>query len=63
MIFPAQYRKTTQGRCRPCKAAYRWEGPPLLRVALCPHCKKPLSRTTRHYRGAWRGEHPLELLS
>lgn len=39
-------RRETQGRCRPCKIAYRWLGKPLLREALCPKCSRPLARTT-----------------
>ncbi len=54
------YRSTTQGRCRPCAVAFRWQGRPLLKRALCPFCKQPLSRTSRHLKSnRWDETHPL----
>lgn len=53
----------TQGRCRPCKKAFRWNGRPLLRDALCPSCKEPLSRTSRSLKSAtWSPQSPLEVV-
>lgn len=49
----------TQGKCFRCKVAFRWKGKPLLREALCPRCKEPLSKTSRHLKSLpWVEEHP-----
>lgn len=50
----------TQGKCVRCAVAFRWRGKPLLRNALCPRCKEPLSKTTRHLKSMpWVESHPL----
>jgi predicted amidophosphoribosyltransferase len=34
------------GRCIPCRKIFEWNGTrPLVRDALCPDCRTPLSRT------------------
>ncbi len=35
-----------QGKCDPCKVAFRWTGKPLLRDSHCPTCGRPLTCTT-----------------
>lgn len=52
----------TQGRCKPCRIRVVWTGRPLLRDALCPRCRDPISRTTRtlRYHLTVTKEHPFE---
>jgi len=35
-----------QGKCTACHIRWTWEGAPFVRDAKCPHCNRPLDRTT-----------------
>jgi predicted amidophosphoribosyltransferase len=52
-----------QGKCSTCRLRFTWRGRPLLKHALCPHCKQPLERTS-HEMKRFRHvsePHPLEV--
>jgi predicted amidophosphoribosyltransferase len=55
------FRDDRQGKCEPCKRAFVWRGRPALQDALCPHCRAPLSRTSRYMKAyPWARTTPYE---